>query len=198
MACPAAPGLQACAMTDDSLITRIALPEEYRLILADFPRADWDAHPEFPGLAAFWLDRHLSFRRVLDLLETDARDLIDRRLDPDAYGRRLVRLGSGLLNDLIGHHQIEDEAYFPLLAAREPRIGRGFAMLDADHHALHEMIDRFASGANAVLAQVEGDARREAGAQFQTEIARFARLLARHLDDEEDLVIPVVLKHRIR
>lgn len=185
-------------MTDDSLATRPGLPEEYRLILADYPRPDWPAHPEFPGLAAFWLDRHLSFRRVLSLLEADASALIDRTLDPADYGRRLVRLGSGLLNDLIGHHQIEDEAYFPQLAAREPRIGRGFDMLDADHHTLHEMIDRFASGANAVLAQVENDGRREAGARFQTEIARFARLLTRHLDDEEDLVVPVVLKHRIR
>lgn len=185
-------------MTDDSLATRTALPEDYRLILADHPRDGWDGHPAYHGLAAFWLDRHLGFRRVLDHLQADARGLIDRSLDPADYGRRLVRLGSGLLNDLIGHHQIEDELYFPQLAALEPRIHRGFDMLDADHHALHDMIDRFATGANAVLAQNGEEARREAGAQFQAELTSFARLLSRHLDDEEDLVVPVVLKHLVR
>lgn len=184
-------------MTDDSLATRTGLPEAYRLILADFPRDGWDGHPAFSGLAAFWLDRHLGFRRVIDLLQTDAQALIDRRLAPEDHARRLVRLGSGLLNDLIGHHQIEDDAYFPELAALEPRIARGFDMLDADHHALHDLIDRFAAGANDVL-QREGDAdRREAMARFLPDLTRFGRLLGRHLDDEEDLVVPVVLKHRL-
>ena len=70
-------------------------------------------------------------------------------------------------------------------------------MLDRDHHALHGLIDRFASGANAALAETQDVARRDAAARFEAELAAFERMLARHLDDEEDLVLPVVLKHRV-
>lgn len=182
---------------DLALATREGLPAEYRLLLADYPREGWPDHRDFNGLAAFWLDRHVGFRRVMGLLRADAVALIDHRIDPQAWGQRLVRLGSGFLGDLVGHHQIEDEAYFPQLAALEPRIAGGFEVLDRDHHALHEVIDRFASGANAALAETEEAARREAAARFEAELSEFERLLARHLDDEEDLVLPVVLKHRV-
>ncbi len=186
------------AFPDDlALATRAALPAEYRLLLADYPRAGWPEHRDFNGLAAFWLDRHLGFRRVIGLLRADAAAMIDKRMAPQAWGQRLLRLGSGFLGDLVGHHQIEDDAYFPQLAALEPRIAGGFDMLDRDHHALHGLIDRFASGANAALAETQDVARRDAAARFEAELAAFERMLARHLDDEEDLVLPVVLKHRV-
>lgn len=179
-----------------SLTYRAALPEAFRLILADYPRVGWSRHPDFNGLAAFWLDRHLAFRRTLQALTTDARARIDGTLSPEDYSRRLVRQGSGLLSDLIGHHQIEDEAYFPQLARLEPRIARGFAMLDADHDTLHALIDRFATGANAAL-QAPSDSQRDRTGRFLSDLQDFDRLLIRHLDDEEDLVLPVVLKHRV-
>ncbi len=180
-----------------TLADRAALPQEYRLILADYPRSGWPDHPDFNGLAAFWLERHLGFRRMLDALEADARGLLDRKIGPDAYAARLSRLGSRFLGDLIGHHQVEDDVYFPQLAQLEPRIARGFDMLDADHHALHDLIDRFATGGNAVLSAQGDTAQREAASGFLTDLGRFDRMLTRHLADEEDLVLPVVLKHRV-
>lgn len=182
---------------DLSLPNRTALPEEYRLILADYPRAGWPEHPDFNGLAAFWLERHLGFRRMLDALGADLRARIKGDMAADAYAGRLSRLGSRLLGDLIGHHQVEDQVYFPELARLEPRIARGFAMLDADHHALHELINRFATGGNAVLAAVDDTDQRAAVGRFTTYLGEFDGLLTRHLADEEDLVLPVVLKHRV-
>jgi iron-sulfur cluster repair protein YtfE (RIC family) len=190
-------------MTDDALpdgltlAERAALPEEFRLILSELPRTDWEAHPDFNGLAAFWLDRHLAFRRMLGTLGGDAQAVLAGQMAPDTYAARLSRLGSRLLGDLIGHHQIEDDVYFPELARLEPRIARGFAMLDADHHALHALIDRFATGGNAVLSADSDAARREAAGRFVADLTGFDRLLTRHLTDEEDLVLPVVLKHRV-
>ena len=184
-------------MTDTTLKTRSGLPAEYQLILAEYPRAGWPDHRDFNGLAAFWLDRHLAFRQMFQRLTADAQARIDAKIAPEAYAQRLSRQGSHLLSDLIGHHQIEDDAYFPQLARLEPRIERGFEMLDADHHALHDLIDRFATGANAVLAEGDEARQREKTARFLTDLGDFDRLLARHLDDEEDLVLPVVLKHRV-
>ena len=108
-----------------ALSNRTGLPDEFRLILADYPRAGWQDHPDFNGLAAFWLDRHLNFRRMMKMLTQDAEARIDQALAPQDHARRLHRLGSSLLNELIGHHQIEDSAYFPELARLEPRISRG-------------------------------------------------------------------------
>ena len=185
-------------LSDDlTLALRAGLPAEFRLVLGEYPRDGWQDHADFNGLAAFWLERHLAFRRMLDLLATDLRALVDRQMDGQTYAPRLSRLGSRLLGDLIGHHQIEDQVYFPQLAALEPRIARGFDLLDADHHALHGMIDRFATGANAVLAQTADAPLHAAAGRFASDLADSDRLLARHLADEEDLVLPVVLKHRV-
>jgi iron-sulfur cluster repair protein YtfE (RIC family) len=176
---------------------REGLPDELRVLLADYPRDGWQQHPDFNGLVAFWLDRHLNFRRMLVQLQADAGAMIDRTIAPDLYRQRLQRLGSGLLNDLIGHHQIEDDAYFPQLAAMEPRLIRGFEMLDRDHHDLHDLLDRFAAGANAVLQAVNGTPMHDAAGVFKEDLTRLDRMLIRHLTDEEDLVLPVVLKHRV-
>lgn len=184
-------------MTKLTLATRTGLPAEFQLILADYPRTGWPDHRDFNGLAAFWLDRHLAFRQTLQRLTADTQARLDRKLAPEAYAQRLVRQGSGLLSDLIGHHQIEDDAYFPKLARLEPRIARGFDMLDADHHALHALIDRFATGANTALQAKDDKAQHQKTARFLTNLQDFDRLLARHLNDEEDLVLPVVLKHRV-
>ncbi len=178
------------------LASRDGLPAEWQIILADYPRRTWESHTDFNGLAAFWLDRHLGFRRLCAQIGTDTEAMIDRQLAPDAYAARLSGLGSRLLGDLIGHHQIEDEAYFPQLAQLEPRLAQGFAMLDRDHHDLHTLIDRFADGANSVLRADNDKARRAAAGVFRSDLAAFQTLLVRHLTDEEDLVLPVVLKHR--
>ncbi len=77
------------APTDLTLATRTGLPDEFRLILAGYPRESWPDHRDFNGLAAFWLDRHLGFRRMLTALTDDAQARIDRRLAPDDHARRL-------------------------------------------------------------------------------------------------------------
>ena len=124
------------------LASRQSFPAEFRLILAELSRTCRISHCDFNGMAAFWPDRHLGFRQVPAPLRVDAEARIDRKLAPYEHARRLAHQGSGLPHDLIGHHQIEDEACFPELARLEPRISRGFAMLDADHHALHALIEQ--------------------------------------------------------
>jgi hypothetical protein len=182
---------------DLPLASRDGLPAEWQIVLAAYPRATWDNHPDFNGLAAFWLDRHLGFRDLCAQIGAETEAMIDRTLAPDAYAGRLSQLGSRLLGDLIGHHQIEDEAYFPQLARLEPRIAQGFAMLDRDHHDLHALIDRFAGGANRVLQATDDTVARNAAGDFRSNLAAFDAMLVRHLTDEDDLVLPVVLKHRV-
>jgi iron-sulfur cluster repair protein YtfE (RIC family) len=182
---------------DLPLETRPGLPPALRVLLRDHPREGWEADPRFAGLAAFWMDRHLAFRDILAALGQDAARASARDLDPRAWGARLSRLGSHLLADLHGHHRIEDDHYFPLLAAREPRLSAGFALLDADHAALDAHLAAFADRANAALRLIgnpKADAPGEAG-RVSEHLARLTAFLDRHLTDEEDLVVPVILRH---
>ncbi|MGC8202112.1 hemerythrin domain-containing protein [Aliiroseovarius sp. PTFE2010] len=178
-----------------ALATREKLPEALRVLLADYPRAAWEAHPNFSGLVQFWLERHLMFRKLLGLLQTDAAQRLDRAIAPDQYSARLGRFGSMLVEQLHGHHQIEDHHYFPQLRVLDPRLERAFDVLDRDHHAMDGLLNRFTEAANGVLLQPDEEQARESTARFDKELGSFQRMLDRHLCDEEEIIAPVILKH---
>lgn len=177
-----------------ALQTRAGLPDALRVLLVDLPRAGWETHPGFGGLAQFWLERHLLFRRLMDALRTDAEARLDDALAGDLFAARVNRLGGMLVGTLHEHHGVEDTVYFPQMQAMEPRLLRGFDILDRDHHALDEWLARFETAAMQAMATPTRDA---VGA-FHGELARFAPLLHRHLEDEEDLVVPVILRTGLR
>jgi hemerythrin-like domain-containing protein len=175
------------ASPETDIATRDGLPDALRLLVDEIPRTGWRAHPEFGPLTAFWLERHLSFRRLLTELREDARARADGRMEARSHAARLSRLGGAFLQELHGHHSIEDHVYFPKLAAAAPEIERAFAMLDADHHRLHEELDGFAGAANGVLRGGEAGPLAE-------RLAAMERFLDRHLTDEEDVIVPVILR----
>ncbi|MCX7889838.1 MAG: hemerythrin domain-containing protein [Rhodobacteraceae bacterium] len=186
------------AQDDDApLDRRSALPDHLCVLAAELPRASWPSHPRFRGLAAFWLERHLEFRRLVAGLERDAESAIDGVLAPDVWQARLSRHGSALVSHLGGHHEIEDVHYFPLLERMEPRLETGFAILEGDHRDLAERLVRFVDAANAAIAAPDPAGLKDATGRLRDGLAQFGRVLLRHLEDEEDLVVPVILKHRV-
>lgn len=171
------------------LTRRDGLPKALYALRAEYPRDSWQENPHFDGLVAFWLDRHLMFRRLCQTLRDDAEASVDGALDPERMQSRLSRFGGMLLQQLHGHHQIEDAHYFPKLVAYEAALARGFEILDRDHHAMDALLDQFARSANGLL---QGHV--EPGA-FLKQVNGFEALLLRHLEDEEDLIVPILLKH---
>lgn len=176
-------------MDDLDLASRTRMPEALRALLAQFPRDGWEAHPHFAGLVQFWLERHMMFRQLTQALQTDVEAALDKKLDPQQHKARLSRYGGMLVGQLHGHHQIEDNHYFPVLSTLEPTLDRGFGILDKDHHAMDGLLDRFTKSANGVLQGQGGEG------DFRTELLSFGKMLERHLEDEEDLIVPVILKH---
>lgn len=177
---------------DLSLDLRSGLPEPLRVLLADYPREGWAAHPNFRGLVEFWLDRHMMFRRILGALEADAGALADRRIEGGAYGARLARYGALFVGELHGHHHIEDAHYFPALLRSEPGLARGFDLLDGDHQALDGHLAAFAGMANGLLASARPETE---AAAFLDHLEGLRRFLDRHLTDEEELIVPIILRH---
>lgn len=177
-----------------ALATRSGLPEALRVLLEDYPREAWEADPGFGQLIRFWLDRHMMFRNLSARMTEDAQTAVEGNTDQQRYAAGLSRVGGMFVNNLHGHHQVEDAHYFPVLSQHDSRLDRGFAMLDADHHALDGQLAGFVTRANAVL-QAEGAARQTATGRFLDELGTLAPLLERHLTDEEDLIVPVLLRY---
>ena len=170
----------------ETLQERDGLPEALRVLLQAYPRADWEVHANFGELVRFWLDRHLMFRKLTETLHEDLHGLLDNQMAFEAYAPRLSRFGGMLLNQLHGHHQIEDMHYFPQLIGLDARVSRGFDLLEADHAEMDGLLHGFAEGANAVLQGGEPG-------RFLDQLEQFGGLLDRHLVDEEEIIVPVIL-----
>ena len=175
---------------DLDLDTRPGLPPALRVLVEELPRAGWEAHPNFRPLAEFWMERHIAFRRLLAMLTQQAEARLDDRIDGAALSAQVARLGGALVGGLEEHHTVEDHHYFPMMTRMEPRVARGFAMLDADHDALHGWLATLTNSAEAAMRAQDSDT----VGRLHTDLGRFAPLLDRHLTDEEDLVVPVILK----
>lgn len=179
-------------MTDEqndmlALGVREGLPDAWQVLAREFPKTSWQSHPNFGQMVEFWLQRHAMFRQLLDVLETDVQAVMEKQIDPEGYARRLARFGGMLLSNLHEHHHIEDDHYFPKLVKLDPRLEQGFALLDADHHAMDGLLQDMANGANAVLQGGEQGV-------FAGQLDAFGRMLNRHLIDEEEIIVPVILK----
>ncbi|MBZ0227663.1 MAG: hemerythrin domain-containing protein [Bauldia sp.] len=188
-------------MTDARSFDRLDLdrrtgwPDELRFLLDRYPRDAWPAHANLGEMARFWLGIHDGFRNLGNALATGTLEFREGRLDPAAYRAWFQPRLSYFLSGLEGHHQIEDRQFFPLFGAAEPRLARGFAVLEQDHGAIHQAMLDVVGAANAFLQAPDADRDRSRAAADRCAEAGEALLakLVHHLDDEEDLIIPLIL-----
>lgn len=176
------------------LENRASLPEALRVLLAEHPRESWESDPNFNGLISFWLDRHMMFRKLGVIMQDEAKSMLDGKTDARRFAGAVGHYGGTFVNNLHGHHQMEDQHYFPVLVTRDTRIERGFELLDADHHAPDGHLNRFVETANDAIKGL-GDDPKVAASAFLTAVEHLDGLLRRHLDDEEDLIVPVILRY---
>ena len=181
---------------DISLLeTREGLPDDLRFLAEQYPRGEWQAHSNIHGMAGFWLQRHDMFREMGVLLTGGIADYREGRKDAREFAAFFAPRLNRFLGNLDGHHNVEDHHYFPVFAKAEPRLKRGFDILDGDHHLIHDALERNAETANAFLRalQESEDRQRFAADAYADENTRLIAMLKRHLDDEEDLIIPLIL-----
>lgn len=177
------------------LDTRTGLPPELLVLRDSLPREGWEGHANFSELTRFWLDRHLMFRDVLQRLRDGSGAYLDGNKDLVQHARETQHYAGFLLNQLHGHHQIEDHHYFPQLMQLDSRLTRGFEILDADHDALNGHIYGIAEQTNVFLKALETDDVREFAAALSEKLGLFDQFLDRHLTDEEDLIVPLILTY---
>ena len=181
----------------DELYERTALPPEFRWLAESCPRDAWTEEGRIHAMAGHWLEVHGWFREMhAGLVGLTGQWREGMILSPPHWQAQVMPRLQQFLQNLDGHHQRESRLYFPAFAKQEPRIRPGIELLDRDHEAVHVLLERMADAAisfNGALAGgsdvlAPGDALAEA-------IEAAAPPLARHLHDEEDIVIPVLTLH---
>lgn len=174
-------------------------PADLRILLERYPRASW-RDQRSPG-AIFWLSIHDRFRHEATELSALADEYRARQIAITDLAVRVAPRLRGMIAHLHGHHEIEDFHYFPSFRETEKRLAPGFDALGRDHEQLQEDIGAALAAADALMMAAHSGERPSAAhsaaaERYLTASERlFARLL-RHLHDEEDLIIPLLIDRR--
>lgn len=161
-----------------------------------YPREGWAGHANFGPLSRFWIQKHDGFRQLgAHLTQGFGAAGDDLSGGIDAH-RPLLSALQQYLGHLEGHHSVEDQHYFPLFKRIEPAAVAGFERLEADHVRVDAAMRDIAGRWAAIHGLWTGN--RPHGSElaaWHEVIIGFIGEVDRHLDDEEDLLIPVLLKH---
>lgn len=178
-----------------ALDRRDVLPDGFAFLLDNYPRESWEGHPNNGQWCQFWLARHKMFRDFGAGLIDACEKLDAGQVDAPTFHDWFMPRASFYLGELDTHHKVEEYHYFPLLGRADPRMEKGVTLLESDHHVIHDGLrttyDAVVALEEAVRA-ADGDV---AGCTplLRDTLARLDANLRRHLDDEEDLVVPLIL-----
>jgi len=172
-------------------MSRAGLPPGFLYLRDAFPRDRWTTRLD--ETAAFWLQMHASFRGHQAHMD----GLIGQwraNGDATALHRQLIPALQAFLQHLDGHHRVESGQYFPMMRRIEPQIGAGIDLLDRDHDAIHETLEALFRNGLAFHQAVSTNAAdvTDRANRLSDLIDGNARPLLRHLEDEEDIVIPLI------
>lgn len=189
-------------MTDDDLKlgARTALPDDLLFLAKRHPRATWRSRPGLAGTGEFWLANHDFFRQITARIASELQQVQEKGETTYQTVPLLNQHIGRLLSGLDGHHNVEDHHYFPAFQRAEPRLVRAFEILDADHDMIHDAIDELAASARENLRKIghaEGvmiSEQRFAVDALAGVMSRFRPAMLQHLNDEEEIVIPLILE----
>jgi hypothetical protein len=174
-------------------------PAELKVLLERHPRATWPGARS--ATVAFWLDVHERLRRNAAGLDAAGDEYRGGRTSPAQLAVIAAPRLRGLVAAMQGHHQVEDFDYFPEFRRAEPRLAAGFDRLEREHATLNRSVD----AALAALSELHAAAERTdepasastlklAAQRYVDAAATLSVELLRHLHDEEDLVVPLLLE----
>ncbi|MDX1804629.1 MAG: hemerythrin domain-containing protein [Alcanivorax sp.] len=181
-----------------AVLQRQQLPDTIRNNLYGPPRSQWREHPYYLISDARALQRnhnglkrqarqyHGALTYLMSLNEADRQSHHHQQL----LGT-VIHHGQALLKHLHSHHGFEDSSVFPVLRLHHPRLEKAISLLENDHLALDSLLQQIGNG----LRDTQGlsrDARILAQAHHQA--GQLETLLQRHMDDEEEIIVPVYLQ----
>jgi len=176
------------------LAKRPGLTDDLRKLLFDTPKDEWGGHNNYWRGADMWQAIHRSLLHESGLFVGGLEQLLDMPKGEMQAGlllHNLRQLGGHLVGHAHVHHHVEDDHYFPRFKQVFPQLARPIDLLDCDHRVLEETLDAVENHIRDVSAET-ADTDRIAG--ILKDARKLDHILNRHLADEEDIVIPALLK----
>jgi hypothetical protein len=179
----------------------VGLPKDVQYLVRKYPRDTWVEHL-VSNTAQTWLGVHRYFRTASKTAQAMIEDVQNGRKDAAEIGPAYRHRIGEILVHLDGHHKIEDNHYFPQFEMLEPGLKAGFELMEEDHHVIDRAIFEVSALSRAFLEAADpiltdrsllDRAVNELGAG----LAQFRTIMLHHLDDEEDLVIPLIIDRNI-
>ena len=160
-------------------------------------RQDWSKHPAFAGSAAFFIAYHGNLLNTINNLVSQLETLIQLNQSKGYSPTQLqpvLRSGLYLVEKAHHHHQIEDASYFPQFRKMLPQFSTAMDLLDDDHLVLDEALHRLKHTIQQAYGQALLSSYYVADLYQQAKVLK--KVLARHLQDEEEIIIPIFLKYQ--
>lgn len=180
----------------DHVAVREGLSDDLRKLLLAIPKEEWEGHVNYWRGADFWQGVHRAILSQSGAFTNGLQELSDLpagELDRGLLLNELRHLGRHLLDHAHVHHHVEDDHYFPRFKRAYPKLARPIDLLDGDHRALAENLAAVEAHLHALSNET---ADRDAIGRALDDARALDRLLNRHIADEEDIVIPVLLQDR--
>jgi hemerythrin-like domain-containing protein len=177
---------------DTHVAMRDGLPLAIRPTLLEESQTEWKQHPRFAGKASFFMKIHRQLLDGADWLAQTTEALVEApesSLRDRAHAAALVNQAGRLLAFAHGHHEIEDHGYFPQFAQLYPQLDRALGLLDADHTVLDETLNGIETNLQYAATS------RDHMAALHKNAAALKKIMHRHITDEEDVIIPIFLRH---
>jgi len=172
-----------------SLAVRTGLPADLLQLRQQYPRETWAGHANLGEWVRFWLSRHRIFRDLGAMLTDGCQQLQDGQIGAGDFQPWFTPRLEFLFGHLELHHNVEEFHIFPAFARAAPALQRGFTLLEADHVEIHGL----ATNLHQAATGLAGGGGQGAAAETARALAALLQPLMAHLDDEEDLIVPIVL-----
>jgi iron-sulfur cluster repair protein YtfE (RIC family) len=177
-------------MTETRLLHRNTLPLELKTLLLDYPKSDWQGHPNFSDFSEFWLQRHTMFREIGMRLIHLSQSMLNKDIEAREYQRQLFRYSEFMLHQLHTHHMMEDTYFFPEIGKNDTKTQTAIELLESDHIEIGRLIHDYTASlqqcSTPTLTSTKADTLLSLQSVFNT-------ALTQHLDDEEEIIVPAAL-----
>ena len=177
------------------LLNRSSLPRELKAFLLDYPRKGWSENPNFQHFSEFWLQRHEMFRELSAHLIFLSQTILNKEINEDEYQKQTRRYSSFMLQQLHLHHEMEDNYFFPGIAKYDKKLIAAIELLETDHSEISALVDAYEKILKRCITPKETLI--YAGNLLECQ-SRLNKALKRHLEDEEDIIVPAALHYGYR
>jgi hemerythrin-like domain-containing protein len=145
--------------------------------------------PDLSNYYAIHRGQRTDLARLVDAIATST------EADRGGAGRLhpLARWAKGFTHELHTHHSVEDDIFFPAVLGRVPAAAAVVEGLDADHQVVARLLEGLAPAVAALAG--ERVAFEPAKASALAAAVELRDLLARHLDVEDQDLLPLFYRH---